>query len=250
MTFSDAAEKVLETFGQRQPMGYREITRLALKHRFIETSGLTPWQTMSTAIHDDIRQREKRDEPPRFFKHERGVFGLAAWLEADMLRHIRENNREIQTALLERCRALSPQRFETLVGELLAAIGFDEVEVTPDSKDGGIDVTATLIIADVVRIHVAVQAKRWANNVHTPTVQQLYGALGSEAFQGKHQQGLIVTTSGFSDGAAREAKRLGIALMDGEHLAALLAEYRIGADRYSHPVLFLKEDTEWTGTAD
>jgi restriction system protein len=46
---------------------------------------------------------------------------------------------------------MPPTDFEGLIGELLASIGFDEVEVTSLSTDGGIDVRGTLVVGDVIR---------------------------------------------------------------------------------------------------
>ena len=85
---------------------------------------------------------------------------------------------------------------------------------------------------------MAVQAKRWKNNVQAPMVQQLRGSLGA------HEQGLIITTSGFSQGAKREANRADaapVALIDGEQLAALMAEHQIGARVTSYELYTLEE---------
>jgi restriction system protein len=59
------------------------------------------------------------------------------------------------------------------------------------SKDGGIDVRGALVVGDVIRTRLAVQVKRWKNNVQSPVIQQVRGSLGA------HEQGLIITTSDF-----------------------------------------------------
>lgn len=76
---------------------------------------------------------------------------------------------------------------------------------------------------------MAVQVKRWKtkNHVQAPVVQQVRGSLGT------HEQGLIITTSDFSAGAKREAERpnaVPVALMDGDKLVELLAEYQSASD--------------------
>jgi restriction system protein len=71
----------------------------------------------------------------------------------------------------------------------LTAIGFEEVEVTSRTKDGGIDVRGTLVVGDVIRTRLAVQVKRWKQNVQSPVIQQVRGSLGA------HEQGLIITTT-------------------------------------------------------
>ena len=193
---------------------------------------------MYSVIFAEIRRQETRGESPRFVQHGRGMVGLAAWLPTEVARLIEEKNREARQSLLTRARAASPVAFENLVGELLVAMGFEEVEVTNVSKDGGIDVRGTLVVGEAVRIRMAVQAKRWKHNVQAPTVQQLRGSLGA------HEQGLIITTSDFSKGAKAEAARADaapVALMNGEQLAALLAKHEIGARAESYKLFTLDE---------
>ena len=86
---------------------------------------------------------------------------------------------------------------------------------------------------------MAVQVKRWKNNVQAPIVQQVRGSLGT------HDQGLIITTSDFSAGARAEAERpnaVPVALMNGEQLVRLLIEHEIGVGRAAHTLLEL---TDW-----
>ena len=137
-----------------------------------------------------------------------------------------------------RAHRCSATDFENLVAELLAAIGFEGVEVTNSSGDGGIDVRGTLVVGGAVRIRMAVQAKRWKGNVPAPVVQQVRGSLGV------HEQGLIITTSDFSRGAKIEATRSDaapVALISGEQLAALLAKHQIGARVESYELYTLEE---------
>lgn len=131
---------------------------------------------------------------------------------------------------------MNPGEFEELVSQLLVEMGFEMVEVTKVSGDGGIDVRGTLVVGDVIQIKMAVQVKKWKlkNNVQAPVVQQVRGSLGA------HEQGLIITTSDFSQGAIKEAAQTDktpIALMNGERLVMLLMEYGIGVRR-STPELF------------
>ena len=143
-----------------------------------------------------------------------------------------ENYKELRERLL----AMKPGEFEELISQLLAEMGFEMVEVTKLSGDGGIDVRGTLVVGDVVRIKMAVQVKKWKlkNNILAPVVQQVRGSLGA------HEQGLIITTSDFSAGAIKEAAqpdKTPIALMNGEQLVMLLMEHGIGVHR-STPDLF------------
>jgi restriction system protein len=129
------------------------------------------------------------------------------------------------------------------MARLLTEIGFDEVAVTRRSGDAGIDVRGTLVVGEVIRTRMAVQAKKWkpSNRVHSPTVQQVRGSLGT------HEQGLIITTSDFSSGAVAEAARANavpVALMNGEQLVALLVEYGIGVKKQTHAIIDLDQPNQ------
>jgi restriction system protein len=74
-SFTDAAEKVLEKFGNKKPMHYREITKKALELEWIATEGKTPEATMYAQVFTEIRRNKKHDKQPRFVQHGRGYFG-------------------------------------------------------------------------------------------------------------------------------------------------------------------------------
>lgn len=236
MSFVGAAEQILRESGSREPLHYEEITRRAIEQGLIQPEGKTPAVSLNAIIGTDIRRCEVRGEQPRFVRHGRGFIGLAEALPPGLAMQIDRHNLEVREQLLQLLREGSPAAFEDLVAELLAALGFEEVERTPLGGDGGIDVRGTLVVGNVVRIRMAVQAKRWKANVQSPTVQQVRGSLGA------HEQGLIITTSDFSSGARKEAGRVDaspVALMSGEELADLLAEYEVGVERERHTLLRL-----------
>lgn len=118
-----------------------------------------------------------------------------------------------------------------------AAMGFEEVTVTKRSGDGGIDIRGLLVVAGSVRIKMAVQVKRWRNNVQAPVVQMVRGSLGA------HEQGLIITTSVFSPGAREEAARPDaspVGLINGDQLVSLLIEHELGVTKRSHTLYALR----------
>jgi len=241
MSFLDAAELVLEEHADRKPMHYRDITRKALDLNLIKTGGLTPEATMYAAILTEIQRQTRRGELPRFEKLGKGYVGLTRWHEQGLPYQIEVHNREVRERLLQRIRTMHPTAFEELVGELLAKIGFEDVAVTRASGDGGIDVRGTLVAGDVIQTKMAVQVKRWKNNVQAPIVQQVRGSLGA------HEQGLIITTSDFSTGARQEAEQTDktpIALMNGEQMVNLFIEYDIGVVRTSYDLIELDEGEE------
>ena len=87
----------------------------------------------------------------------------------------------------------------------------------------------TLVVDDVVHIQVAAQAKRWEGNVHAPVVDAMVGSIAGR----KIGHGLIITTSDFSTGAREKASGspYPIELVNGEDLAGMLVEHKLGAER-------------------
>ena len=178
-------------------------------------------------INLEIRRRAEAGYRQRFTIPTLGMIGLSEELPtgiADRKKHRRTERADA----LKQSLGDSPAEFEKLVATLLTTMGFEDVDLTPIGSDGGIDVRGTLVVGDTIRIRMAVQAKRWKANVGAPVVQQLRGSLSV------HEQGLIITTSGFTRTARQEASRRDaspVALMDGKQLARLLAEYEIGVRR-------------------
>lgn len=131
---------------------------------------------------------------------------------------------------------MKPGEFEELISQLLAEMGFEMVEVTKLSGDGGIDVRGTWW-------SVTWSVSRWPSRSRSGSSRttswprwfsRYCGSLGA------HEQGLIITTSDFSAGAIKEAAqpdKTPIALMNGEQLVMLLMEHGIGVHR-STPDLF------------
>jgi restriction system protein len=239
-SFTNAAEKVLEQFGDKKPIHYRDITKKALELDWLNTEGKTPEATMYAQILTEIRRYKKRGEQSRFVQHGRGYIGLSRWMGKGLAFEIEQHNKQVRQTLHKQILQMDPTAFEELIARLLAEIGFEDIEVTKRSGDGGIDVRGTLVIGDVIRTRMAVQVKRWKpkNRVQATVVQNVRGSLGA------HEQGLIVTTSDFSKGARDEAARpdaTPVALMNGEQLVALLAEHEIGVTRHSHDLIELGE---------
>jgi hypothetical protein len=200
LSFTDAAERVLEEFAGKKPMHYRAVTAKALERGLVKTAGQTPESTLYAQVLTEITRSVQRGESPRFIKHGKGLIGLSRWVRPGLAAQIEQHNAARRKQLHARLLSMPPTAFEALIGKLLAALGFVEVSVTKASGDGGIDVRGTMVVGDVIRTQMAVQVKRWKNNVQAPVVMQVRGSLGA------HEQGLIVTTSDFSSGAREEAE--------------------------------------------
>ncbi len=132
-----------------------------------------------------------------------------------------------QERLLDRLGAMPPSSFEQLVGRLLAAAGFHDVETLGQSGDGGIDGVGMYRLS-LVSFPTYFQCKRWKSPVTSGIVRDFRGAMA-----GRGDRGLLITTSSFTRDARMEARRDGAApieLIDGTALCELLKEYRLGVD--------------------
>ena len=134
-----------------------------------------------------------------------------------------------QSELLELIMSLSPYGFEKLCKRLLIEEGFQNVEITKQSRDGGIDGVAKLILNRFVSFKVFFQCKKYKGKVGSEDVQLFKGALDGKIKPG--DKGLILTTGYFTDSAENEARREGgfpIELIDGEKLIEMFENVQLG----------------------
>jgi restriction system protein len=137
---------------------------------------------------------------------------------------------EVADELLDRLRKQEPAFFEQAVLDLLMAMGYggaDGVATrTQLSNDGGIDGIIDQDALGLSRIYV--QAKRYAadNVVGRQDIQAFVGALAGNLAN----QGVFITTSRFSTGAAEYARAVPtrVILIDGPRLATLMIRFGIG----------------------
>jgi len=129
-------------------------------------------------------------------------------------------------ALLNTLKQLPPAGFERLCRHLLLESGFEEVDVTGRSGDGGIDGQGLLRVSKLVSMKVFFQCKRFRDAVGPGVVRDFRGALA-----GRAEKGIILTTSYFTSSAEQEAKRDGVVpieLVDGDRIVELFEEMEIG----------------------
>jgi restriction system protein len=235
-SFTDAAELVLDQYADKRPMHYREITENVLELDLVDTEGKTPEATLYAMVLTEIKRFTERGEKSRFVKYGQGMIGLRKWMGEGLAYQIESQNREVRKKLLAHVQSLSAEEFERLLGLLLGEMGFEDVVVTSYTGDSGIDIRGTLVVGDVIRTKMAVQAKKWKHNVHSPVVQQVRGSLGA------HEQGMIITTSDFSKGALAEAERsdaIPVALVNGMQLVDLLIEHEVLVKRVAYELINL-----------
>ena len=133
--------------------------------------------------------------------------------------------------LISTLRSLSPVGFEKICRELLRESGFENVEVTGGSADGGIDGHGTLEINPFVSFKVLFQCKRYAkgNLVSRAQVGDFRNAM-----IGRAEKGIIITTSSFSNAAVLEANREGapqVELVDGVKLVEMFERVELGVTK-------------------
>ncbi len=131
-----------------------------------------------------------------------------------------------QLDLLGILKELPPYGFELICGRLLREHGFEEIEVTQRSRDGGIDGYGLLRLSPFVSMRVAFQAKRYKDVVSRGAVGEFRNAL-----LGRAEKGVFITTGRFTTDAENEATRDGVVpieLIDGERLVELFQDASIG----------------------
>lgn len=131
--------------------------------------------------------------------------------------------------LVETLRGVSPERFENIVIDVLAAMGYGggregAARAVGRSGDGGID---GVIEEDRLGLDsIYVQAKRWEANVGRPHVQAFAGALQGH----RAHKGVMITTSDFTADAKAYTANLStrIVLIDGLRLAEMMIDHDVG----------------------
>lgn len=134
-------------------------------------------------------------------------------------------------SLISVLRSLSPLGFEKVCRELLRESGFENVEITGGSADGGIDGYGTLELNPFVSFKVLFQCKRYAekNLVSRAQVGDFRNAM-----LGRAEKGIIITTSSFTNAAAQEASRDGapqVELVDGIKLVEMFQRVELGLSK-------------------
>ncbi|MBW4977753.1 restriction endonuclease [Marinobacter adhaerens] len=150
---------------------------------------------------------------------------LSLWcpdVEAEMLAYFRRHPEQLYS--------LPPRKFEELVASIFRNNGFS-VELTPQSRDGGVDIVAVEESNFVGRSVHLIECKRYApdRSVGIGVVQRLLGTVT----QARANKGVVVTTSFFTKDAqavADETKHI-LTLRDYDHLIAWLSTLQLPGNR-------------------
>lgn len=131
-----------------------------------------------------------------------------------------------EAILLGLLKNLPPKGFELVCRRLLHESGFEDVVVTGQTNDGGIDGYGYLLINPFIRIKVVFQCKRYKDTVPRKDVGDFRNAM-----LGRAEKGIFLTTGIFSTAAQNEACRDSvppIELVDGERLVAMFEKVKLG----------------------
>jgi restriction system protein len=152
------------------------------------------------------------------------------------------NNAQI-AAFRDRLGEMNPYLFESVIKDLLEAMDYEDVVVTKQSGDKGIDVIANYEFG-ITQIREVVQVKRQQGTITRPILDQLRGALPY------HQaiRGTIITLGKFAQGCKDAALFPGaapITLIDGEKLIELMLKHEVGIKKIPQ-ALFEVDDSYFT----
>jgi restriction system protein len=163
-------------------------------------------------IHKSYQKEKKPKEPGKL------PIGEAAEEEIEPPDH--------RTSLLNLIKSLPPNGFERLSQRLLRESGFQKVEVTGKTGDGGIDGVGILQVNPFVSFNVLFQCKRYQGAVTPSQIRDFRGAM-----MGRADKGIIITTGTFTLEAKKEARRDGappIELVDGDTLVQMFEQLQLG----------------------
>jgi restriction system protein len=159
----------------------------------------------------------------------------------NVLSAIKEYNDARTSELRERLGKMDPYKFESLIKDLLEAMDYEDVVVTKQSGDKGVDVVGQYQFG-ITQIKEVVQVKRHQGSITRPVLDQLRGALPY------HQaiRGTIITLGRFAQGCKDAAIFPGaapITLIDGDKLMELLLKHGVGVKKRQATLIEIDEST-------
>jgi restriction system protein len=131
-----------------------------------------------------------------------------------------------RTVLLDIMKEMNPNSFEKLCQRFLREAGFQQVEVTGRSGDGGLDGRGLLQLNPLMSIRVLFQCKRYKASVGSEAIRNFRGAMTCRT-----DKGIFITTGSFTAEAQREAVREGappIELVDADKLLTMFEKLELG----------------------
>ncbi|MBD2310118.1 restriction endonuclease [Desertifilum sp. FACHB-1129] len=204
------------------------------KAGYIDTSKRGVWRLTETGINLELNAKKSFEifqEIQKGFKKESVEAAQISNKTEDSIapldRSLSDSSSlDYRQELLNLIKSLSPSGFEKLCQRLLRESGFQQVEVTGRTGDGGIDGKGILQINLLISIPVLFQCKRYNGSVGASQIRDFRGAT-----MGRADKGIFITTGTFTVEARREAVRDGvppIELVDGNKLIEMFENLELG----------------------
>lgn len=234
LSFTDAAEKILRDTGE--PLSHRELAQKAISKKLVQTESATPDISMHVSIRSEMKRRELRGEPQRFVFLGNGVFSLVDLVAGSPTQKTKSALDQVRESRAEACESLyrklvaqnNGPNFETMVADLLVALGYQDVQVIGGKDDQGVDIVCEKRDG-VLKTRIAIQCKCKVLNqkIGPKDISTLRDNLSTY----QCQQGILVTTTELNDVAKAKAKEAGkepIFCIEHAEILDLFAEHKIG----------------------
>lgn len=144
--------------------------------------------------------------------------------KSNLVTNVAQIEKNYYSLVLDMILKLDATEFEVLITHILTALGFEGSEHTGKVRDGGVDATGELNIANLAKIKLFVQAKRY--KLGTKVLSKDIKDLRSNIPVGG--QGAFITTADFKSDAIEIATEAGfprIGLINGHQLVDILTEH-------------------------
>jgi restriction endonuclease Mrr len=221
---------------KRAALKYTEIVKNAIKNGLIQTESKTPDISMHVSLRSEIKKREQRNEPQRFVFLGNGVFTLVELIAGIPTKKTKSAVDQIRDSRVEACQQLYTKltnsnqgpNFETMVADLLIAMGYADVDVIGGKDDQGVDIICRKRDGIVTtKIAIQCKCKNLKQEIGPKDVSNLRDNLSTY----QCQQGIIITTTKLNDDARKKTKEPGkdpIHVIEHDELLDLFAEHEIG----------------------
>lgn len=213
-----------------------------------ENEGVTSLHpsTVSATVRQDNATRSAQGRTPRFNHsgngtEEWGIVSLRVVPKAVPSAKLQDSvqisaaieaaNNQVRSQLKQAVTNLSWQEFESnFLARVLEALGFNSIEITQPTRDGGKDAICRYQ-RGIVTSEAIVSAKQWkSKKVAADEVQRLRG------IRGNADTAVIVTSSEFSAEAKREAEpsqnQRSVVLIDGDLIVETCFGHSIGVEQH------------------
>lgn len=159
----------------------------------------------------------------------------------EVIQSVKSYNDAQKKHLKELLGKMPPYRFEHLAKDLLDAMGYEDVSVTKQYGDKGVDVVASAQFG-ITTVKEVVQVKRHQASIHRTVLDQLRGVLPFHSAI----RGTVITLGKFSSGCVEVSTFPGaapITLIDGDKLIDLLFEHGVGIKKNTAIIYEVDEDS-------